>query len=428
MSERVQREERATNRWAGLAGGVLVATGVGSLTRTPTLLLLAAFGTALLAYSRLVTAPAAALSVERDISPQHPGVGESATVTLTVRNEGDRTLPDVRVVDGVPATVRVVGGDARAGVALRPGASRTLVYEVAAGAGVHRFDSVTAALRDVAGLSERLVECHPDTDRVSWSPDVPAAALPVKARTGSPGRTPTDRGGAGVAFHSVREHQSGDPLGRIDWNRFARTGEFATVQYRKREAAAVVLVVDTRYEAALAPEASADTAIERATSGARALSDGLHDAGHQIGLAALPATDCWVPPGHGRTHREQIRQLLAEDEPFAASGSQAGTAGAVGDRLLAELSPSTHVVLLSPLCDDASHRLARRLAARGNPTTVVSPDPTVSDTPGHRLVAIERSERLSRLREAGITVSDWPPDEPLGSVLDARRERGVSVP
>jgi len=415
-------DTRTTNRWTGLAGGVLVAAGAGGLTRTPTLLVLAAFGTALVAYARLARSPAPALAVERRIEPTDPGAGEPVTVELTVSNEGSRTLADVRVADGVPPTARVVDGSARAGVALRPGASRTLVYEVAAGAGVHRFEAATVALRDVVGLVERRVEVAPATDSVSWAAGVSPADLPVEPQTGYPGRTPADRGGAGLAFHSVRDHRPGDPLSRVDWNRLARTGEFATVQYRRREAAAVVVVVDTRYEAALAPGESADTAIERATSAARALFEGLHDAGHQVGLAALPATACWLPPSHGRTHRERGLRLLTEDEAFAAAGSPAGSRTGVGDRVLSELSSAAHVVFLTPLCDEGSYRLARRVAARGNPTTVVSPDPTVADTPGNRLVAAERRDRLSRLREAGVGMYDWPTETPLRAVLDARRE------
>lgn len=420
---------RTTNRWTGLAGAVLVAAGTGALTRTPTLLLLAAFGTALLAYARAVSPPSATLAVERRIDPRDPDVGEPATVELTVRNDGTGTLADVRVADGVPPTTRVTEGNSRLGTALRPGASRTVVYEVAARAGVHRFEPVSVAVRDAAGLVERRVELAPETDSVTWTDDLPPADLPVEPRTGYPGRTPADRGGPGVSFHSVREHRPNDPLNRVDWNRLARTGEFATVQFRRREAAAVVVVVDTRYDAALAPDEAADTAIERSTSAARALFEGLHASGHQVGLAALPATACWFPPGHGRTHRERGRRLLAEDEAFAVTGSARGTRGAVGDRLFAELSESYHVVFLTPLCDEASYRLARRLVARGNPTTVLSPDPTVTESPGTRLVATERREHLSQLREAGVAVYDWPADASLASVLESREraERRVRV-
>ena len=417
--------ERATNRWAGLAAGALVAAGTAALTRTPALLLLAAFGTALVAYGRTATAPEATLAVERRVEPRDPAVGESVTVELTVENTGERTMADLRVADGVPATARVVEGSARLGTALRPGASRTIVYELAAGTGVHRFEPATVALRDAVGLVERRVTAAPAVDTVAWTAELPAADLPVEPRTGYPGRTPADTGGEGVAFHSVREHRRGDPLSRVDWKRYARTGEFATVQHRRREAAAVVVVVDTRYEAALAPTETADTAIERAVTAAGALFEGLHDAGHQVGLAALPATACWLPPRRGRTHRERGLRLLAEDEAFAVA-SGGGTREGVGDRLLTELSSSAHVVFLTPLCDRASDRLARRIAARGNPTTVLSPDPTTDDSPGRRLVAAERRERLARLRDAGVAVYDWPPEASVESVLATRRE--VSTP
>lgn len=419
--------ERSTDRWLGLVGAVLVATALGAVTRTPTLLLIAAFGTALLAYGRVISPPAAPVTAERRVETTSPGVGEPVRVELTVRNDGDRTLADVRIADGIPPSTRVVDGTARAGTTLRPGDEHALVYEIAGGPGVHRFEAVTVAVRDAAGLVERRVEVEPESDRITWTEEIPEADLPVEPRTGLPGRTPADSGGDGIAFYSVREHRPGDPLGRVDWRRLAKTGEFATVEYRRREAASVVLVVDTRYEAALAPDETADTAIERSVSAASALFEGLHAAGHQVGLAALPATACWLPPRRGRTHLDQGRELLRQDGAFAVTSGGDAVRARVGERLLSELSASAHVVFLTPLCDDDGYRLARRIAERGNPATVVSPDPTSADTPGGRIAALERGERLDRLRDAGIDVYDWPADASFESVVAGERGREVAT-
>lgn len=422
--ERTLVAERRTDRWVGLVGAVLVATALAALTRTPTLLLVAAFGTAVLAYNGVVRPPEATVAVERRVETRDPGVGQRVSVETTVRNVGDRTLADVRAADGIPPATRVVDGSARAGAVLRPGESVTLAYDLAGGPGAHRFEPATVAVRDVAGLVERRVELDPSPDRLTWTQELSAADVPVEPRTGLPGRTPADRGGAGVAFHSVREHRPGDPLGRVDWNRFARTGDLSTVEFRRREAASVVLAVDTRYEAALAPEETADTAIERSVSAAGALFEGLYAAGHRVGLAALPATACWVPPARGRAHRDRTRRRLTEDPAFAETSSGTAVRGTLGERLLAELPSGAHVVVLSPLCDDDAFRLARRIDARGNPVSVISPDPTATDTPGGRVAALERRERLARLRETGVDVYDWPADAPFERVVadDPTRE------
>lgn len=412
-------DESETGRWLGLAGAVLAAVAVGIVTRTGTLLVVAGFGTVLLAYARVVSPPAATVAVERRIDPADPGVGESVTVELTVRNVGARTLPDVRVADGVPVSVRVLDGPERAGTALRPGAARTITYEIAGGEGRFRFDPVTVALQDVVGLVERRVHLRPTPDTVTWTRVLPPELLPAFPETGFPGREETDDGGEGLTFHGIREYRPGDPVTRIDWSRRARTGDLSTVQYRRPEAASVLLVVDARREAALAPDDGADTAVERSVTAASALFEGFHDAGHRVGLAALPTTAAWLRPGHGRRHRERGRRLLTESEAFGATGT--GYTVEDGDRLVARTPAGTQVVFLTPLCDETSYRLARRLAERGHPTTVLSPDPTVTDTSGHRVATLERAERLSRLRAAGVRVHDWPAEQSLERVAARAR-------
>jgi uncharacterized protein (DUF58 family) len=417
--ELVHVEDVETNRWLGVAGAVLAAVAVGIITRTGTLLVLAGFGTALLAYARVLSPPTASVAVERRIHTRDPGVGESVTVDLTVRNVGSRTLPDVRAADGVPASVRVVDGTERVGTALRPGAARTITYEVAGGEGQFRFEPVTVAVRDVAGLVERRVRLRPTPDVITWTRVLPAELLPAFPETGYPGREETDEGGEGLTFHGIREYQPGDSVSRIDWSRRARTGDLATVEYRRPEAASVVIVVDTRREAALAPDETADTAIERSVSAASALFEGFHEAGHQVGIAALPTTEAWLPPGHGRSHLERGRQLLAEGDPFGATGT--GYTTESGDRLFARIPVDAQVLVLTPLCDETSYLLARQATERGHPTTVVSPDPTVTDTPGHRIVTLERAERQSRLRAAGARVHDWPPAQSFERVAARAR-------
>jgi len=51
---------------------------------------------------------------------------------------------------------------------------------------------------------------------------------------------------SGLEFHATRNYQSGDPVSRIDWRRFAKTNELTTVQYREEQAVRTVLVVDAR--------------------------------------------------------------------------------------------------------------------------------------------------------------------------------------
>jgi hypothetical protein len=81
------------------------------------------------------------------------------------------------------------------------------------------------------------------------------------------------------------------------------------------------------------------------------------------------------------------------------------------------LPTSAQVVFYSPLCDDYAPEVARRLDAAGHAVTVVSPDPTVDDTPGTRLASAERARRLRALRAGGVRAVDWDTDDHLGVAL-----------
>jgi len=92
-------------------------------------------------------------------------------------------------------------------------------------------------------------------------------------------------------------------------------------------------------------------------------------------------------------------------------------------RLQQRLDDDAQVVFVSPMPDDTSALVARSLQVRGHPVTVVSPDPTLRDTPGRTLAAIERSNRLNDLRGSDVRVVDWDGDERLAEALERARRR-----
>lgn len=436
-----------TERWRGLLGGTLLAAAAGLVTGSAGLVLLAGVGTALLAYGRVVAPPPATLSVDRECTPVDPDGDEPVTVELTVTNVGERTLSDVRVVDGVPDGLTVTDGTAGVGTSLRPGGSVTVTYEVRGSRPRYRFDPVTVALRDVAGVVERRVECPVD-DEIGWATG--DATVPLAPRQSLlPGPLPVDDGGDGVAVHAVREYRPHDPLRRIDWRHRAKTGDFATVEYQPERAATVVVAVDTRPAAALAPGPGKQTAVARSVDAAGTLVDALLDAGHRVGLAALsPPT--LVGPATSERHRRRCHDRLAGPTFSAGDAGRAATDGgtdgadstvgtdgtetgddsdgtdptAAVDTLCDRLPGGATVVLCSPLCDRASVTAARRLAARSDGLAVVSPDPTTTGTAGRGLARLERRTRLRRLRGEGVAVLDWQ----HGTALDrALAESGWSA-
>lgn len=417
--------DRETDRWLGIGAVALVAAGVGVLAGRPALLVAGAVGAAFVAYAAAAAPPRGDLELERRLGRDEAAPGEVVRVTLTVTNVGDSTLPDVRVVDGVPDGLEVVDGSPRLGTALRPGRSGTLSYAVRTARGTHDFEPATVLLRGFSGGVER--ETTVDATEPTTLACVPtlATGVPVPLRpqtTPYTGRVATDTGGPGTEFHSVREYRTGDPLSRIDWRRAARTGEFATVEYRQERAATVVLVVDTRADAYVGPPGG-DTAVERSVAAAGEAFTSLLATGDKVGLAAYGPLDTWLPPGSGDEHRARARRLLATDGGFSPTPSdEPFFAGLRFDRLRRRLSPESQVVLFSPVTDDYVPSVARRLDAYGHPVTVVSPDPTSEGSAGRALAGVERGVRLSALRRAGVRVVDWG-DEPIAAALGRARKR-----
>lgn len=409
---------RTTGRWYGVSAVAFASVGFGVLVGRPGVLLAGVVGVGFAAYARSFAPEAPDLSVERRLETDRPDPDEAVEVTVTVTNEGDRTLPDVRFVDGVPDALAVASGSPRAGLALRPGESETVSYAVRARRGVHEFEPALAVVRDVAGATERDLALDERTT-LTCVPDLPPPAASIRLREPTNpdvGPVETHAGGEGIAFHATRAYRPGDPPSRIDWNRWARGGELATVEFREEHTARVVLLLDAREAARVAPDTDSPPAIDRAVDATAQLYASLVADGNRVGVAAVGATDCWLAPGEGPEHRVAVRDLLAT---HPALHPVDGAVGGVGweRRFRARLAPGTSVVLVSPLCDDGAAHLARRLDAYGHPVTVLSPDPTARRTPGHRLAAVGRALRVAGLRSAGIPVLDWAPDGPLAVAL-----------
>jgi len=457
-ADREARTVRRTRRWQGVVALVLLAVAVGVLAKRPLLLLLGAAGVAFAAYPHLTGPPEVDLSVRRQVAPESPDPGDTVAVRTTVRNEGDDPLFDLRLVDGVPPMATVEDGTPRLATALRPGESATLAYDIEVGRTTHRFRPVTALARDPSGGTE--VETTVSEETVLEGVGrVPAVPLRGRSRRRS-GRLLTDEGGSGVEFHRTREYEHGDPVNRIDWRQYARTGELSSVDFREERLAEVVVCVDARPDAYRARSAEEPHAVAYAIGSAGRIGEALFDADHQVGLAAFGRDLCWLPAGAGTDHEDRFSRHLATDPAFEVSPPSVAGEPTLGgpaaaedddasstlldrltgadpdveassslDRQLAtmrsQLGAQTQVVLLTPLSDDESSRIAQLLESSGAAVTVVSPDVTTGDSVGGRLAGVERENRVHALRNSGIPVVDWDPDERLGTTVALAGRRGT---
>ena len=422
---------RPTHRWWVGAFVALIGLAVGVLTGVAAPVAVGILGVVYAGYARSGTAPSPTLEVERTLDDPEPLPGDEVRVTLTVENRGG-PVTDLRVVDGVPEALEVIDGSSRLGTALLSGESASLEYTLRAERGQHGFDPVTVISRDPSGSMERdtEVEC---ASILTCLP--PLRDVPLQAQTTQyTGRIVTNTGGSGSEFYATREYRPGDALSRVDWNRRARSGDLATVQFREERAAAVMLVIDARPTAYWGPAPEERNALAASVAAAGRAFAHLLAGGDRVGITVIEADDgtatigesCWLSPGAGTAHANRARHLLATHPAISSIPPSDGPPELaihpdhdqleVGP-LLSRLSPDTQLVLFSPLVDDGIVEAARQLVAHGHATTVISPDVNTDETLGTRLAGLQRDNRMHRLREAGIRVVDWDVSEPLTAAL-----------
>jgi uncharacterized repeat protein (TIGR01451 family) len=426
-------------RFDGAAMAAVTLLTLGAVLGNAVLVVAAAVPATYLLAETLATPPdPASLAVERTIGTPVVTPGQRTTITVTVRNEGDRPMPDVRVVDRPPEGVTVDGRPARGCLSVRPGESESFSYEAVAGHGEHAFDDPVVRLRSLSAVGARTARPTAAGDatlscrRAEASPSFRAAA---RRQIGT---RPADSPGSGLEFHSIREYRHGDDVSRVDWRRFAKTGDLATVNFREPHATATVVVVDARRPTRVSRRPGAPTAAALSADAGERVFGRLADAGNRVGLTALGLTaddvDApvrsdradrpWVPVGDDGTTRttgtavfDAVLSVAAEPLPSApprtTDGVQRRVDPARPDALRDRFPGSAAVAVATPVLDDEAVALVEALSAAGHPVLVVSPDVTGRGSLGARVAATERRLRLRRLRACDARVVDWDPTEPL---------------
>jgi uncharacterized protein (DUF58 family) len=372
----------SADRWAVVAGIGVLAIGFGLVTQNRAVLAAAVVPLAFVAYARLSTAADPDLTARRSLDPVAPAVGDRVEVTVTVRNRG-RALRDCRLADAVPPELPVVDGAPAMATTLRPGEEVSFSYVVRARRGVHELGPLRAAAVAGAGADAATADLAAESRlrcRATGAAD--AAGAP----SANAGDAATDSRGGGVEFHAVREYRRSDPLSRVDWRRFARTGELATVEFREDRAATVAIVVDASAPTYRRATADAPAAVEYALFAAEGAFEALLERDARVALAFHPDAPGALGPGTGVDHRTLGRRA------FDAYGP-----GATRD-------PAEVPVALGPAGDPASRE--EPAAAAGGAT----------DTTGDRAAVDETGTDPSAVRSDG--------GDPFGSAFEPADDEG----
>lgn len=447
------RRQRVS-RWHSSVVATILLVGAGVFLGLRSLLLASIVPITYLGYAALSSAPdpERVLTVERECTPRTPLPGERVEVTLTVRNDSDRTLPDVRIVDRIPENLEVVEGTAKRAVTLQAGSQTKLTYALRPRRGSYAFDEPWIRLRSLSAtaVATESLSARGD-DELECT--IPLDGFPIDRETiPFAGAIASDSGGAGFEFHSTREYRQGDPLSRVDWRRYARTGELGTVLYREQEAAKIVVIVDGRHVSRVTSAPGRPDGLTLAAYAGIVTSSALADVGHSVGVVGLgiegqtpgvyTGPPAYVEPGTGadvgariarvcdavaargsgelsnrkgadRTHETDGPQPGDDRSALRADGRGRDTV----DHLETLLPSDAQLVFCTPAVDDEIVEYALELRRRGFRTSMVSPDVTDGDDVGARLASIERQARLERLRRFDVPVADWETSVPLVTAL-----------
>lgn len=426
-----------SRRWRGTFAGSIVLVAIGLMTGHSAFLVAASFPLLFALYGSITSVPSMSnIEVEREFNPDSPRPSDPVQVRVTVRNTGTAAVPDLRVVDGVPEELVVTDGSPRAALALRPESNRSFDYIVRAPRGSYDFDEPTIRMRSVSAdaYTTHEVRCAGDT-QLDCALGVGETPLSTDT-TPYTGTLTTDSPGEGLEFHSTRDYRYGDSIRRVDWRQYAKTGALTTIEYNQPETAEILLVVDSREAAQVAPYPGAPTGAELCSYAAEHLLSAFRGENHTVGLAILGLDDPTETDGggdsgvglieptndtailaqaaglfetlsHGETPPEGLLRWLPETEHVTDDVKQ----------LCGQLDSSTQVVFITPAVDDAADEVSSLFKTFGYQQTVLSPDIMAGQTQGQALADMERRLRLSSLTSSGIPVVDWPYDTPLEMVL-----------
>jgi uncharacterized protein (DUF58 family) len=253
----------------------------------------------------------------------------------------------------------------------------------------------------------------------------PIGALPLPPRlTGLTGSHDSSRPGDGGDFHDIDRFRPGDRLRRIDWKATARLarepGELYVRRTRAQADATVFVVLDSADDlgenvdtwARFDPVNSGVTSLDIARSAASAIAAGYLRQGDRVALADLAVPGRVARPGAGARHLDRLLRAIAATRP---SGATRAT------RRPPLLTQGAAVFLLSTFLDDHPAASALQFAAAGHRVIAVDVLPAgrteelvVERRVAHRLVMMDRDNRLAALRRGGVEVLAWGPlqDDP----------------
>jgi len=360
------------------------------------------------------------LEIHRIVGSERAAADVPVQVKLAVRNTGPG-LEEVVIEDILPGELQVREGSNRHMLSLPSGSSFSWSYSVSGRRGYYVFSAVQVQASDLFGLLPRRKRLPLGGQLFVLPSLVRMRRVAIRPRRTNvySGTIPARLGGPGVEFFGVRSYEAGDPPAWINWNISARHPEsLYSNEFEQERVADVGIVLDGRLRTNLLGEAH--SLFEYSVQAAASLADTFLAQGNRVGLLLYGRYLHWTFPGYGKIQRERILQTLARAEP--------GESQVFSDlaHIPKQLFPAHSQIVLVSSLGLGDYETLLQLRARAYQVMVVSPDPVrfelgfLSKRPeaalAGRILRMERSMALQKLKHAGVQVLDWDVAIPFDQV------------
>jgi uncharacterized protein (DUF58 family) len=292
-----------------------------------------------------------------------PRVREGDRVTIDVQLTAGRRMSTLILEEQVPP---MIGDHARLPVAaLEEGESVGHQYEVVAWRrGSYMIGPLVARWGDPFGLTERELKLADEFELLVHPAVEPVVDHPLtRLWEDPPFRPPLSKPWPhGMEFYGMRDYQQGDDIRRIVWRAFARTGTLLVREAEQGITDKLWIVFDQDSD-----KHSKGLVSDSFEAGCRAVASlGSHHLKEGYSVTLQGTTEKLVGPLRGPSARIHLLDALARVE------TAKGTLASAFDRVLLTIPRDAHVLVVTPLLDQAAAARLRILVDRGMSVVVVA--------------------------------------------------------
>jgi len=304
-----------------VGGGAVALIAGGRLFGVLELFIIgAAAGALLLASIAIVMLTRLRLAVARSVTPPRVYAGSPSRVELSIRNDGDRPTPVLRLFDAVTGTR---GADLLLSP-LEPDVVNRAAYRLPTDRrGVIEIGPLEVVVTDPFGLASSSTIAAPMAELTVY-PHIDDI-VPVPHTTGDDPYAGADHpsalGRSGEDFYALRPYVVGDDLRRVHWRSTARRDELMVRQDELPWQGRVTVLLDVRRNA------HTPASLELAVSAAASIVTASWKRRDLVRFMTTDNTDFGY--GAGTAHAEAVMEFLAT-VPASASGSLRGVLDALG--------------------------------------------------------------------------------------------------